>query len=605
MFPTVNGQGPRRRGTVAVVVAICLVTMLGFAALTVDVGAMYNARNDLQRSADSAALGAASRLSDWSTGDPLALATETATALVGENGIFNRSLSLDSSDIVFGRANYDSVAHTFTFVPTTTVPDAVRVNVRLADDSSNGPFSLFFANIFGRASTNVSAAATAMMVPRDIAIVADLSSSHTDDCEFRHYQQIEIKMWDTWNGLPGGYGEVGSVWMPADIQPGWTAPDGTVSQAAGPAWGFMKKMGFGDETIPTSYDPDNDPGLTKLTYKQNWTNADMSAYLSAQGYNAAEVNAIMSNGAADNTTSYPLRVATALGLAYWNSGLPGGRWSTVGAPPGNANTTFSSSELQWAETIMGRTPAQSTSIWQSYINYVRASNTTMYDANSDLRYQYGVKTFVNFILDEREQHSMTPELTNAPHQPMQAVKDATQILSNYLVDLDSNDQVSLEIYATTVRHEVDLTENFSAISARLNELHAGYYDSSTNTGGGIYAGIDELNSVRARPGAKKVIILLTDGIANVDESGNAGTDPAAEAAGGAYALLAANDAAAQGIRIFAVSVGSAANTTLMQQIADIGEGEHFHANGSIEEYSAELQSIFVTIGGRRPVALVE
>ena len=37
-----------------------LTVLLGFAALTVDVGAMYNARAQLQRSADSAALAAMS-----------------------------------------------------------------------------------------------------------------------------------------------------------------------------------------------------------------------------------------------------------------------------------------------------------------------------------------------------------------------------------------------------------------------------------------------------------------------------------------------------------------------------------------------------------------
>ena len=59
MFP--NGgptRNSRRRGVVAVLVAVILVTLLGFAALTVDVGAMYNARAELQRSADAAALAA-------------------------------------------------------------------------------------------------------------------------------------------------------------------------------------------------------------------------------------------------------------------------------------------------------------------------------------------------------------------------------------------------------------------------------------------------------------------------------------------------------------------------------------------------------------------
>jgi hypothetical protein len=43
----------------------------------------------------------------------------------------------------------------------------------------------------------------------------------------------------------------------------------------------------------------------------------------------------------------------------------------------------------------------------------------------------------------------------------------------------------------------------------------------------------------------------------------------------------------------------------MQQIAQIGGGEHFHAEGTIEQYSAQLDSIFQKLGGKRPVLLVQ
>jgi hypothetical protein len=43
----------------------------------------------------------------------------------------------------------------------------------------------------------------------------------------------------------------------------------------------------------------------------------------------------------------------------------------------------------------------------------------------------------------------------------------------------------------------------------------------------------------------------------------------------------------------------------MEKIAAIGNGEHFHAEGSIEEYSSDLSDIFTTIGVRRSVTLIE
>ena len=363
----------------------------------------------------------------------------------------------------------------------------------------------------------------------------------------------------------------------------------------------MRRLGFGTETVDSSYNPTSDTGLVRLGYRQSWSNATLSTYLTQQGYNATEVNAIMTNSGADTTSVYPYRVAVALGLATWNSGIAGGRWSLVGATPGNANSTVTSSEVSWAESMMGRTLSASGTIWHDYIrNYMMSTSTTMYSANSAFQYRYGIKTFVNYLLENREQNNLTPELADTRTQPMQAIKDSVQHLMNVLTDLDTDDHVSLEVYATTTHHEIDLGDDFQAVANRLATMQAGHYDSNTNIGGGIHEGIDELTSVRARGAAKKVLILLTDGIANVSETGSFSVS-----GGEAYALAAAQDAADEGIKIWAVSVGSAPNLAIMDEIAEIGGGEHFHAEGSIEEYSEQLESIFTTLGGRRPIQLVE
>ena len=51
-----------RRGVTAVIVAICLVMLIGFAALAIDVGYLYSTRNELQNVADSGALSGAGYL---------------------------------------------------------------------------------------------------------------------------------------------------------------------------------------------------------------------------------------------------------------------------------------------------------------------------------------------------------------------------------------------------------------------------------------------------------------------------------------------------------------------------------------------------------------
>ena len=585
----------RRRGVTAVLVVVALVVLLGFASLTVDVGAMYNARNDLQRAADSAALAAAARLGDFERGDPVVLARAEAGAYTQMNEVLGRTMTLDSNaDVTFLRADYNQAANTYTFTPTEVMPDAVRVRVRMTEGSPNGPLPLFFAGIFGILSTDVSASATASVIPRDIAIAADLSASHNDDSELQHYQSTSINLYDVWNALPGGANEDGSVWNPAEVP-------ADLAQAAGPGWGYMKKMGYGTMNIDSAYNPVADTGLVRLAYAQSWSNAQLTTYLTNQGYNSAECTAIMTNSASDSSTVYPLRVSVALGLATWNSGIAGGRWSTHGQPAGNGNTAISASETVWAEQIMGRSLSSSATIWTDYINnYVRQSSTEMYAANANFRYRYGVKTFANYLLEFRPQNNQTPELANTPTQPMQAVKDSVRHLMDVLVGLGTEDHVSLEVYGQTARHEINLTNNFYQVSDRLIQMQAAHYDRNTNMGGGIQRAIEELSSVRARSTSRKTIILLTDGLANVTETG-----AFSYSGGAAYALQKAQEAADMGFRIFTVSVGTEPDLNLMNQIAEIGHGEHFHAEGSIEQYSAQLDSIFATLGGRRPIQLVE
>ena len=598
---TSTRTGLRRRAAVAVQVALSLTVLVGFTGLTVDVGAMYNAKSDLQRAADAAALAAASRLASYSEGDPLLLARAQADNYVSRNKVFGRELTLAESDVEFGRAVYDTASGSYTFSPTNTFPDAVRVRLRMTSDSPNGRMPLYFARVLGVSDLDVEAQAVAMMVPRDIAVVADLSASHTDDSELRNYQNTTINLHEVWDNFPGGIGDGGSTWngdeFPVD-------PNGYSAQMGGPAWGFFKAMGWGAETIDAGYNPTTDTGLVKLQSYQYWNKSQLDGYLADRGYSQEEIDAITAPSY-DGNGAWDERVAVALGLARWDSGKPGGLWETLGIPPsdsGNGNNWVGGGELTWVETFGDRSISESKTVFQDYIkNYMSKTWTQMYQANSNFRYRFGLKTFINYLLERRTKNSQTPELADAPHQPMQAVKDAVSHMSTLLNDLETNDQLSLEIYGTTARHEVDLTNNYALVSDRLNEMQAGYYDGWTNMGGGIQRAIEELTSSRARPISRKVMILLTDGWANVNVNGGAGDYVGGEA----YARNMVSQAASLGIRVFAVSVGSDADTSLMEDLAQMGSGEHFHAEGSISNYSSQLEQIFATLGGTRPVELIQ
>ncbi len=589
-----NPQGFRRRGVVVVYTVVVLFVLVGFAALTLDLGAMYNERADLQDAADAAALAAAIALSETTGTDRVEQARQAAMKYVTENPAFSGRLAVDpNNDITFGRARWNDGVLTFT--EDLDVPDSVRVRVALSEGSANGPMALYFARIFGMHSASVQAGATAMMTPRDMAIVVDVSGSTNFDSQLQHAELTEVNIYDVWDYLPGGFDDgVDSVWLASEVP----ADQG---QAQGPAWGYFKNLGFGTYTVDPSYSPTADSGLVKLTYNQDWSNTQLRNYLSARGYTNSELNAIMSRSF-DSSGSYDKRVAVALGLAVWKSGKSGGMASTHGfGSGGDGDNNVESSELVWNETIMGRTANQSRDIWLDYINnYVAKSNSSMNSADSNYRYRFGVKTFVDYLQANRRTNAQTPELAGTPAQPLQAIKDAVGYLVEEFDAIESYDQLSLEIFATSGRHERDLSTDFNSVMQRLTEIQAGHYDGSTNIGGGIQKALDELGSDRARSTARKVIVLLTDGVANIGSSGQN-----SESAGADYALDMAQAALDQGYTIFAISVGAGADLELMEQIAEIGHGEHFHASGTIEEYSAALGEIFIEIGGRRQVELIE
>ncbi len=598
----------RRRAAVAIQVAVSMTAIIGFAALSIDVGSMYNAKGDLQRTADAAALAAASKLASFSEGDPTTLARAEAMSFTQKNDVFGRGVTLENSDIEFGRA-VPSDGGGFEFQPTNTNPDAVRVRVKLEEGSSNGALALYFSRVFGYDNADIDAEAIAMLIPRDIAIVADLSGSHKEDSELRNYKDTDINLHQVWDDLPGGISDVGSGWDGTEFP---LDGDGYSPQMAGPAWGFMKNLGWGTESIDSSYDPATDNGLIELAKNANWSDADMESALAGRGYIQAEIDAIMSSQY-DGNGAWDERTAVALGLADWNSGIPGGRWEIASqqnnsgggfqntSNSGNGNQWVGSSELQWTESFGNRTAAQSKPIWQDYINnYMNKTWTQMYRANSDFKYQFGVKTFVNYLLERRTSHNQTPEFADARQQPLKAVKDAVGYLAQELYNLETDDKLSLEIYGETARHEVDLTSNYDLVSNRLTEMQAGHYDTWTNMGGGIQRGIEELSSSRARANSRKVMIVLTDGRANVTSDGTTGD----YTNGAAYARERSEAAAAMGIKIYTVSVGSNSDVDLMDYLADVGGGTHAHAEGSIDNYSNQLAEIFQKLGGARPVELI-
>lgn len=545
----------RRRAVTLVLVAVMVPVLLGFAALTIDVGVLYNSRADLQNAADAGALSATNILGSDRTIAGVTTARAQAIAMVHRNYSLGRQLAIDPTDIVFGKIDYDPAANTYSFFPTENQPDAVRISVRSSTGSANGPVPLCFASIFGKSTANVQATATAALTSRrDIAVVVDLSGSMKFDSDLRFYKTTPINLRDIWASLDGP--EPSRPYIPGAENETEYASD------TGPTIGVMNTWG---NQVTTSYNPTTDPGLWYIPNNKPCTLAAVTASLTARGYTAGQRNTLMNSS---STTTWPNRVAVMTGLAKWT-------------PSSGSDTTVGSSELTWIPYPSYR----KTWTWPEYIDWTKGNNNNLASDFPAFKFRFGVKTYVDFLLDRKYSFSQT-DLTKTPEEPMRSVKDGVQEFVNFTRSFDN---LSLEVFATTARHEMDLSDNRQATADRLYAMQPNYYDASTNIGAGLQQGINELTGPRARENAEKMVVLLSDGASNT------GPDP----------LSVAQDAADLGIRVYTISVGYGADRALMQQIAAITNGEEFYAQGTPEQYTAQLRLIFRNIGGLGYAVLIE
>ncbi len=159
------------KGTIIVLVAILLVVLLGCVALAVDIGYLYVARTELQRTADAAAMAGAQalgRASDTPFGEHLYLEDiySQAESYALSNKAAQQGVVLNrNTDIIIGYlANPHDRSTTLQIVPLDQA-NAVQVIARRTA-TSGGEIPLFFAPLWGINTSGVSATATAVLDDR-------------------------------------------------------------------------------------------------------------------------------------------------------------------------------------------------------------------------------------------------------------------------------------------------------------------------------------------------------------------------------------------------------------------------------------------------------
>jgi hypothetical protein len=621
--------------------------------MVVDTGLMYTAKQELQNAVDAASLAAVSQLGSTEVGTTPA--TTEARLFANLNEIAGVGVSHDGVQVVFGHAVMNG--EKFDFQPNVEPFDAARVTLTRDATVSDGPVSLIFAKTLGVEGASLTASATAMLVPRDIAVVIDLSASMNDDSELRHYTDfpsesggtrdgVQINLEDNWLMMPRVKGNAGvgnGVDPPPPGEPysendqqgtGTGAPanaggnpspgaEGTPTHedGGGPRWGWMTS--WGDEIVLGSYSPVGDSGLYYIPRSLTCSDADVVENITMAGYSAEERTVLLSGQYDSDSTSYRDRVKVLIGLAGWRSKMDNPKYN---GGPGNGDDRVDTIELIHETSY----PFDGGS-WDAYVDYVKDSSQ-MRTTDENFRYRYGLKTAINYVLEKNPTNSQTPELADTPEEPLQSVKNAVQAMMDVLVGLETQDHVALELFAQYGQHGHDLTipdspEELAAllqgISDTLDGYQAGHDTTYTNIGGGLQEAIHELSNGehgeyndgaaqphnRARTLTAKVIILLTDGKPNINEFNDYLGNNHPEAV--AWVEDSADEAKGLGMTIYTIGVGGDVNPDLCESIATTPD-HYFFAdntpdpdNGGQPMYVTQLQEIFQTLGGNRPVRLIQ
>jgi len=242
--------------------------------------------------------------------------------------------------------------------------------------------------------------------------------------------------------------------------------------------------------------------------------------------------------------------------------------------------------------------------WKDYFDYVQRRSNSRNEGKSvplSFRNYYGYLTLMDYLQAVQYRYARDHvSLWQTEQQPVTAVKDAIAVFLAYMNTMRTDDRIGLVSYSLddfNAKLETHLTDDYELVESTMRHKQAGHYHNETNIAAGIEAALDELLQ-NGREGTSRLIVLLSDGKA---------TRPNSDSYGRALALKRADQAAENYIPIMTISLGSAADTHLMQEIADRTKGVHFVIPGghSVSEYEDQLNEVFLQIARDRPLSLVD
>lgn len=160
--------------------------------------------------------------------------------------------------------------------------------------------------------------------------------------------------------------------------------------------------------------------------------------------------------------------------------------------------------------------------------------------------------------------------------------DQTTPIEHFAIVSYASNNTTCSVASAQATIDLDLTGDTNAARSVMSVFSSSIWNGGTNIAAGMQLAESVLIGPLARPHAKKIMIVVTDG-------NYTGANPAG----------AAHSVANQDITIHTVTFSDGANQASMQNVANIGGGHHFHAPDGVS-----LNAIFKQLGAR-PATLIQ
>jgi len=599
----------RRRGATLVLSAFFMVVMLGMIAFAVDAGYIVLSRTQLQVAADASAMAAAG-----SMGGTQAEIRDAAKNFAGYHVSAGKQVSLSNSDVEFG--NWDLTTRKFT--GSSGVGNAIRITARRIDAP------LFFGRVFGRDNFDITATATAMVNPRDICFVVDLSGSMNDDTE---------PCWATAAINSEFGGNLGNTLMTQIFSDfGFGTFPGTL-QHVGQGLSGLAADRYAYVEMTKNSGPLTASSIAaayKIVTSDNEATRKTKAY---KWIIDKQIAVIMPNAkpTPNTTTNY----------AYWedyidyvietytvgSSGKGTAPTNRGALPPSQSTYDIEGLANPNTDGYSGASTPETLGFvnkigYRTYVQYMLdmgrdlkpdGTNFTPLSVSSSLCPKHNESTpGGTFSFPPREQP--THAMRRAVIAAMKVIKDRNASIA----DPTLKDWVSVVTFDTTTGATIRqaLTSNYDTAMGVCPNMQAcadAYYSTATETG--MITAKNHLKSTAqggaGRSYANKVIVVLTDGAPNLYTSTNATINNYISAhpnpdyySGSSYAknapLMQALDMQLQQWQVFPVGLGLGTDYTFMDKLGRIGgtadeNGQSARGSGNPAEYEARLVEIFEEI----------